>query len=139
LTINAPRAQGASGNLKAAGPIQTSQFRIMSELDLAHIILVSLDKKPLQTSERILLQVMSEEKATGFESEPEPTGLKRIKQLGTDPWLVKNFSGTVECTRPDAAQLKVLALDFNGYPNGECGNASRIQLQPATVYYLIQR
>src|SRR5436190_10591998 len=66
LTMNAPLAQGASGNLKAGGEIALADLSIQSDLDNAHIILVSLDGEPLAKSRRALLQVMSEEETTGF-------------------------------------------------------------------------
>jgi hypothetical protein len=66
LTINAPAAQGLSGNLKAAGAVELNDLRLTSELDNGHLILVSLDGQPIAQSRRMLLQVMSEEQATGF-------------------------------------------------------------------------
>ena len=137
LTINAPNVQGASGVLNVAGWIETKDLSIRSDLDLVHIVAVSLDDLPLSASKRILLQVMSEEKATGFETEAVSEKIKKIKNIGRDPWLVKEIQGTVKFKRKDAAQLKVTALDFNGYPAATLGLATEIRLQPATVYYLI--
>ena len=74
LTINAPAAQGLSGNLKEAGPTETKDLTISSDLELGHIIAVSLDGKPLATSKKILLQVMSEERA---ERLPNPGSRQR--------------------------------------------------------------
>ena len=39
---------------------------IASDMPLGHIVAVSLDGKPLATSENILLQVMSEEEGHGL-------------------------------------------------------------------------
>ena len=139
LTINAPAAQGVSGMLKLAGPVETRNLVVESGLELGHIIAVSLDDQPLATSGRILLQVMSEEKSTGFKTEAVSPTVKRIVSIGRDPWLVKEIQGVVQFKRPDAAQLKVAALDFNGYPLGSAGTANRIQLQPGTIYYLISK
>ena len=63
--------------------------------------------------------------------------VKRIVSIGTDPWQVRELNGTVRFKRNDAAQLKVSALDFNGYPTGPIGTAQEFKLQPATLYYLI--
>jgi hypothetical protein len=137
LVIDAPNVQGGSGVLNAAGWIETKDLSIRSDLDLVHIVAVSLDDLPLSASKRILLQVMSEEKPTGFETEAVSEKIKRIKNIGRDPWLVKEIQGTVKFKRKDAAQLKVIALDFNGYPVATLDFAQEIKLQPATVYYLI--
>jgi len=141
LTINAPCAQAISGNLKAAGAVGLRDITITSDLDLGHIIAISLDDKPLATSAKILLQVMSEEKATGFATRPVGNNLKKIESIGHDPWLLRSLSGTVHFKRPDAATLKVIPLDPNGYPTKTAAPASAaaITLSPDTLYYIIMR
>ena len=138
LTLNAAQAQGLSGALKLAGAVRLKDLAISSDLELGHIVAVSLDAQPLATSRRILLQVMSEEQETGHQAEAVSATVKRIVNIGTDPWQVKELRGTVSFTRPDAAQLKVTALDFDGYAAGAIGNAKEIKLQPKTLYYLIE-
>ena len=139
LVMNAAKAQGVSGNLKAAGPTETTDLVITSDLDLAHIVVVSLDNQPLQNSGRMLLQVMSEEQPTHYQTESLANGIKRIVRIGVDPWLVKTLRGSVRFKRSDAAQLKVTTLDDNGYPLATATSAREIQLKPSTLYYLIQR
>ncbi len=138
LTINAPKAQGISGNLAAAGSTTLLNVTIKSDLALGHIVVVPLDGQPLATSARMLLQVMSEEKASGFATTPAGN-VQRITNIGHDPWLVKNLSGSVRFTRPDAASLKVTPLDFNGYPARPASAGAAIQLAPETIYYLIAK
>jgi hypothetical protein len=139
LTINAPAAQGASGNLKAAGAIETDLLSIASDLELGHIVAVAMDGKPLATSGRILLQVMSEDRPTGYRAEDAGKGLRRITSIGRDPWLFKELTGTVRLKRRDAGSLKVTQLDGNGYPLKTIGTAAEIRLDEKTVYYLIER
>ncbi len=137
LLINSPRAQGASGNLKAAGKTMLPAMTLECDLDLAHIVAVPLDDRPLATSKRILLQVMSEEQATDFATETVDAHTKRITNIGRDPWQVKRLRGSVSLSRKDAVQLKVTALDFNGRPGKIIGTADKISLLPETLYYLI--
>jgi hypothetical protein len=139
LTINAAQAQGVSGALKAAGATELKDLSIASELELGHIVAVALDGQPLASSSRILLQVMSEEKASNFQTEPVNATVKRITNIGTDPWQVKELKGTVKFKRPDAAQLKVTPLDFNGYAQQPMGTAQEINLKANTVYYYLSR
>ncbi len=80
---------------------------------------------------------MTEEKPSGFRAEPTGPGEKRIVSIGRDPWLVREVEGTVRFKRPDAARLKVVALDPNGDPGKTLGSAAEIRLDPRTVYYLI--
>jgi len=65
--------------------------------------------------------------------------VKRIVNIGADPWRIREFTGTVRFKRADAEQLKVTALDFNGYPAGPAGTGKELKLQPTTMYYLIAR
>jgi hypothetical protein len=139
LIIDAARVQGVSGGLESAGSVQTKDLVISSSLDLGHIVVVSLDDLPLGLSRRMLLQVMSEEKPSGFRTDRVSNSVKRITSVGTDPWLVKEFTGTVSFRRPDAARLRVTALDLNGYAAADAGSAERIVLLRRTVYYLVGR
>ena len=139
LTINAPAAQGISGMLRSVGTVETGDLAIKSDMELGHIVAVALDGKPLRTSGKMLLQVMSEEKPSGFQTEPAGADLKRIVNLGTDPWLIKKLEGKVRFLRPDAGDLKVTVLDLNGYPLQQIGTGSEITLRPESLYYLIER
>ncbi len=137
LVLDAPRAQGLSGRIAAAGTVRTRDLVISSDMQVGHVVAVSLDDRPLATSRRILLQVMSEERPSGFRTAPLPGGLIRILDIGHDPWLVRELGGTVSFTRPDAAALRVTALDLDGHPAGSVGDAATIALRPSTAYYLI--
>jgi hypothetical protein len=139
LTIDAPSAQGISGNLKARGEANLSDISITSDLDLAHIIVVSLDDQPIKTSSRLLLQVMTEEQNSGWKTEAVDGGKLRISSIGRDPWTIKPISGTVRLKRSDASGLKVTALDGNGVPVAEHGRANEITLRPETLYYMISK
>lgn len=139
LAINAPAAQGICGALDTVGTAELEDVSFSSNLDLGSIVAVSMDGKPLATSSSILLQVMSEEKPTGYKTEPAREGRKRIVSIGQDPWLVKEMQGTVRFKRADAAQLKVTVLDLNGYPASEAGSAGSITLRPNVVYYHVHR
>jgi hypothetical protein len=138
LMINARSAQGVSGALQAAGKVDLRDIEIDSDMELGHILAVSLDGQPLASAGKILLQVMSEEKATGFQTELTSPNVQRITSLGHDPWLVRELSGEVGVKRPDASRLTVTALDFNGYPTAKVADAARFRLLPSTLYYLIQ-
>ena len=136
LAIGAPSAQGASGSLKAIGPVTLPDVVISSPMELGHVVAVSLDGKPISSSSKILIQVMSEEKSAGFTTEPSGA-LKKIVGIGQDPWMVREFAGVVRFKRPDAAKLRVTALDANGDASESVGSAAEITLRPRTLYYLV--
>jgi len=139
LVIDAPQAQGAVGALNSRDEVATSELRIASSMETGTVVAVALDGRPLGNSERILLQVMSEEQATGFRKVPAGPHRWRIADPGDDPWQVREIQGTVSFTRPDAASLRITALDLAGRPERPAGDASRLQLLPAVFYYLIER
>ncbi len=138
LTINAPAVQGASGDLSAAGEVKLSDITLKIPRDVAHALIVSLDGQRLSTSKRMLLQVMTEEKATGFQTEPAGQRRHRIVSIGQNPWLVRKIEGSVQFHRADAARLKVTPLDQFGEPTSSTFDGSGIKLQPDAIYYLIE-
>ncbi len=137
LQVDSERAQGASGALGGRGPIETRDLEIRTELEQLHVLAVSLDDQPLERSARILLQVMSEEVPSGFAVGPGGNGRWEILDLGHDPWMIREISGTVRFRRPDASQLRVTPLDGDGAAHQ--GDASLIRLRPRTLHYLIER
>ncbi len=138
LTINAPAAQGASGNLTSAGEIALKDVTLAIPLDVAHAIVVSLDGQPLATSKRMLLQVMTEEQPTGFRRESLGDRRHRITSIGENPWQVRKLDGVVRLKRPDAAMLKVTALDQFGQPTAHTSSGDTIRLRADTLYYAIE-
>ena len=148
LRTDAPRAQGAAGFLALAGAIQLSNVTIEMKNEYGAVILVSLDGAPLAESGRMLLQVMTEEKSYNWTTEPAKTQFSangpevdalRITNIGTAPLVVRKVQGSVSLKRPDAAQLKVTALDYDGYPAKAAGTAARIELDGSTLYYIIEK
>lgn len=138
LTMNSKTAQGASGDLQAAGKIVLSDITLSIPRDVAHIALVSLDDQPLATSRRMLLQAMTEEKATGFRTQDLGERRHFIDAIGENPWLVRKLEGEICLNRPDATKLKVTVLDHFGAPTAATSTAERIALKADVLYYLIE-
>ena len=138
LRINGARVQGASGNLRALGKCELGDVILESNLELGHLVVVPLDGKTIGDSRKLLIQVMSEEQNSGWETELLGDGKLRIKSIGQDPWVFKALNGTVRFKRADAGQFKVTALDGNGVAVADPGTAREIQLRPETLYYLVE-
>lgn len=140
MVVAAPQAQGITGFLAKAGRLALPDVVIESPLEYGTVLVVSLDGKPIKTSGKLLVQVMSEDRNWGWKTSA-PTGERTIQALGGPPILVKNLAGTVSLTRPDAASLKVTVLDANGYPAGKpgTGGAKSLALKPDVLYYLIEK
>jgi hypothetical protein len=139
-TIDAPSAQGVIGFLARAGTIHTTGLTLSSPLEYGSILVVSMDERPLATSRRMLLQVMSEDENFGWSA--PGTGLRSIVDVGGPPIVVRRLGGEVSMTRSDAASLRVTPLDWGGRPDGAMPagrDARHIRLAPTTLYYLIER
>ena len=136
VTLNAPAAQGALGFLQRARTVTLPAMTLETSNEFGSVLLVAMDDKPLSESGRILLQVMTEQKNHDWSA--PGTGMREIKDLGRPPVLVRAFNGTVRLTRSDASDLRVTALDWDGYPQATWTNAARIALLPDAPYYVIE-
>ena len=146
-TLSAPCAQGATGFLQRAGSIELDDVTIRSGNEYGTVLVVSMDGRPLNESEEILVQVMTEERnygwKTGTEKDEQGQEWRVIEDIGAPPIVVKKFEGTVTLRRPDAEALKVIALDHNGYKRQELAGGSDgeviINLLDDCLYYVIQK
>ena len=137
-TINAPSAQGVTGFLSKAGTVALDDVTITSPLEYGSILLVSLDDRPLKSSHKMLLQVMSEDTNAGWSAPGK--GLRTIANIGGPPVVVKTLEGQVSLKRAGAGSLRVIPLDFNGYRTGQAiKSAKDITLLPTTLYYSIEQ
>jgi len=139
VTMNAPAAQGATGFLDAAGPLALGDLTIDCTLEYGTVVLLSLDDRPIATSERLLLQIGTEERPTGWAT--SGSNPKTIDSLGGSPFQLKQIGGTLALARPDAASLTVTPLDFNGYRTSAppLTGAAPLTLLPDVIYYLIEK
>ncbi|HRK32739.1 MAG TPA: hypothetical protein PLD59_16885, partial [Tepidisphaeraceae bacterium] len=135
VTIDTPRVQAACGFVSANGPVALSDVTIDLKNEFAAVWLVSLDDAPIATSNKILLQVMTEQKNYGYETTGEKQ--KTIVSLGEPPIVVKMIEGSVTL-RP--APQRVQALDINGRVSAPVPhNGGVISLSRDVMYYLIER
>lgn len=146
LVLDASKAVGVTGFTGAAGAVQAGVATISLGNEYGAVMLVSMDDQPLEKSAKMLLQVCTEETNRNWTTEPVKTKFggkeqdaKRITRIGTSPMLLREVQGQVTLNRPDAAELKVTALDLNGYPAATTVGAKTITLQPRTLYYVIGR
>lgn len=138
LRMRAPAVQGAVGAL-GGETLDFPHLEIRTPMELGAIVVVALDGRPLDRSERILLQAMSEERANGFRTEDLGGGRRRILSIGEDPWMIRELRGEVTLKRPDGDELVVEWLDRDGRLIDRTTGASRIELQSGVPYCLISR
>lgn len=150
LLIDSPCAQGAVGFLKDAGKVSLPGVAIETPVEYGAILVVSLDGRPLADSRKVLLQVMTEDRNYGWQTEQKT--LKGsdgkdwtadvVTDLGAPPIEVKEPQGTVTLLFAGDAPLTVTPLDLNGYPRpglSAPAPGGKIDLRGDTIYYVISR
>ncbi len=126
FTLDAPMAQGAAGFLGAVGPVALRDVTIACSNPYATVLLVSQDGKPIRTSHRLLLQIGTTCRPSGFkdhaqEIEIDPASHSKaagfvIDSVGANPWCVEPGQGSIEVR--NAVLSKGTILDANGMPSG---------------------
>ena len=148
-TMDAPRAQGVTGFLKAAGGrFALSDVTIESGNDYCTVNVVSLDGEPLATSREVLVQTVTANRLTGYETEPatftvgsgkgayEAAG-ERIVRTGRPPLRMFNTDVTVSVANP--ALTEAVSLNANGYARGTVPIAGgRAELPPDALYTVLR-
>jgi hypothetical protein len=129
VTANAPKAQGAAGFLAKAGDIQLGDVSIACTNEYATVIVVAMDDKPLKESAKVLVQIGTIQRPTGWQEVAEEFDVDkqhfkgfRVVSQGTNPWTVENAQGTVTIKNPQLA--KAVIVDPNGMPAGDAEGAS---------------
>ena len=146
--MDAPHAQGVTGFLQAAGGrFSLSDVTIESENEYATINVVSLDEQPLADSKRILLQVVTVNRLTGFRTKPATFKVgngdsgyvvegEQIERIGKPPFRIANTKVTVCVKNPSVRRAVV--LDINGYPTSTHPiEAGRFQLPEDAIYVVL--
>jgi len=147
--LDAPKAQGACGFLGAAGEIALSALTLRSENAYASILAVAMDDRPLAESGRILIQVGTTARPTGWRTEPAEVTAKnakksvpgeRIVDVGRGPWQIENTRAWVRIANPRAA--RAVALDAAGAAPRplaieRTGDGGRIVLPPDALYVIV--
>jgi hypothetical protein len=149
-TVDSPRAQGACGFLAKAGVIRLSDIAINPRNGYAAVAVVSMDEEPIASSRKILVQVVTSARPTGWktrvaqipgdEGKTTPQGFQ-ILQIGTAPWRVVNTEIGLVVRNP--AVTKATLLDPAGYPIEQVqGNRTArdfaLRLPLNTMYLVLQ-
>jgi hypothetical protein len=149
-TLNAQKAQGVSGFLSKAGPIRLGDIAIRSRNGYATIVVVSMDEQPLASSRKILVQVGTSARPTGwmtreaaFPGEDGKTNLRgfQVQKVGTPPWRIVDTEIGLAVRNPDLT--KATLLDPAGYPVEEVhttrnGKDFSLRLPLNTMYLILE-
>ena len=146
-TLNTTRAKGVVGFLGRKGVFNLPGLRITCRNTYASILLVSLDGLPLRTSRKILVQVGTMARPTGWKSTPATLTVRgkriagyRVISTGRNPWQVRNIKAFI--TLNNAAIHTATLLTPDGFasatiPLQRRGGTIQLQLPPSTLYLML--
>lgn len=147
-TMNAPKAQGVTGFLKkAGGEFKLNDVSIQSDNEYAAISVVSMDGKPLKESAKILIQVGTTARLTGWKTKPMTFDFQgkqiqgeTIVHSGTPPWQIVNTKATItiqNATITQAHQVTVAGTDGGKISIEKEGERCMVQLPANTMYVIL--
>ncbi|HEX9996060.1 MAG TPA: GDSL-type esterase/lipase family protein [Abditibacterium sp.] len=143
--LNAPKAQGVTGFLKAGGgKFATRNLQITTSNDYASLLVVSLDQLPLNTSKKVLLQVGTTARPTGWQEKPATRKIgeamvsgAEVVSIGRAPWQVQDASMTVSIANASLKRARLLDVNMmpiKDVPVRRAGNNLQIVLPPNALY-----
>lgn len=113
--LDTPKAQGMSGFLKAAGDCKLTDVEIHSANDYATVLVVAMDDKPVKESGKILVQVGTTERPTGWQTKPTTVAghaAEEVVSFGRAPWMIVKADISITIGNPALKTARV--LDANG-------------------------
>lgn len=124
-TLDAPKVQGVTAFFKGLSSFELSDVTIDCDNDYGAILVASMDAKPLAESTKVLVQVGTHSRPTGWKAvattiETKDAGAVEgftIESYGEAPWQVDAAEATISIANPGLK--KATALDANGMPAGE--------------------
>ncbi|MCC6882698.1 MAG: hypothetical protein IT576_11140, partial [Verrucomicrobiales bacterium] len=151
-TMNAPAAQGVCGFMgEAGGHFALQDLTIDSSLPYATIQAVAMDGESLARSGRILLQVGTEARLSGWRTDAAKFTVgkgsaaydvegEKIIAIGGPPWRVANAQGKIALR--NSRLTKAVLLDPNGYaireiPLARENSGVALDLPPDSLYLLL--
>jgi len=143
VTVDAPRFQGVATH--QPGDFQLGELRVEAGAAPGAVMAVSLDERPLRLSQKILVQIGSPARPTGWETEPttidtEEAGAVEgleVADFGGPPWQVRRAAIGIALANPHLR--RAYALDENGLRGEELtltreSGEARLTLPPDALY-----
>jgi hypothetical protein len=119
VVLNAPKAQGVTGFFENRNSFETGDTSIWSGNEYASILVVAMDDRPLCESHRVLVQVGTRSRPTGWEERPKTFTVNNaevkgfeVVEFGRAPWQVQ--TAQVDVTVRNARLTRARVLDMNG-------------------------
>lgn len=147
-TVDAPRAQGVAAFFGSRRAFKLSDVEIECGNEFGAVYTVSMDGLPLKSSGKVLVQVNTPSRPTGWKEVPTTIKVKegsfdgyRVESFGKAPWQVIGAQVTLTIANPKLQKATV--LDPNGNPMGEApltrtAGSVRLRFPTNTLYVVLE-
>lgn len=144
-TVKTPKWQGVAGFLKdSGGKFDLGTIIIESDAEYATISAVALDNLPLASSKKILVQLGSVVRPTGWVE--SPTTLKgapafQVNRTGTPPFQVTKVPGKLTVKNSSLKSADILDANFYSVKKldlKKSGGAAEVELGTDSLYIVLQ-
>ncbi len=146
FTVDTPKAQVAAGFLGKNGPVALSDVRIEARNPYITVMVVSLDGAPLKSSAKVLVQIGTTCRTTGWQDHAAAFTVDKqtldgfqVDNVGNNPWAVEKADGSLTIANPTLSTATI--LDANGMAAGQAAcHAERGSLTlplPGDALYLL--
>jgi hypothetical protein len=119
VTLDAPRAQGVVGALASRHSFALQDITVESDANYASIVVVPLDGRPIADSARLLVQINSIARPTGWRAQPvdhESGQALEVTAFGEAPWQIDRVKARLSVRNNSLS--RATALDANGMATG---------------------
>lgn len=146
-TVKTQKWQGVAGFLKnAGGKFELPTVTIESDADYATISAVSLDNQPLMSSHKVLIQLGSVVRPTGWQESPATVGKAnlpgfRIDNTGVSPFQVEKVRGKVTIKNASLKSADILDANFYSLKKVDLkrvGDGVEVELGVDALYIVLQ-
>lgn len=147
-TLDAPSAQGICGFVGQTGIFELTDIKINTQNEYAAINVVAMDERPIANSGKILIQVGTTYRPTGWSETPASFTYKSkdyqgflINNTGQMPWQCEGTKASVAIKNKQVTSVKL--LDVAGYPRKDIafkleGDWVTIELPADAMYVVLQ-
>jgi hypothetical protein len=146
--VDAPKAQGVTAHFAKRGSFRLTDIEITSRNAFASVLAVAMDDQPLKVSGKVLVQVGTRARPTGWKEAPMTIDVKegkfpgfRVDSYGAAPWQV--MRADVEVSIRNQGLRRATTLDMNGMAVGPAAVAKipgglKLVFPPDAMYVVLE-
>jgi hypothetical protein len=147
-TLDAPKAQGTCGFLRKVGTFKLHDVELRCANEYAAVLVVAMDDQPIAQAARILIQVGTTERPTGWKTKTTQIEVNKnampaeeVVDFGHKPWQIVAADLTVLIRNTSVKTAYV--LDANGMSVGQIpfqddGGRRKFTFPPRAMYVVLE-